>query len=104
MYNDLVQALSTKFVEEIKVYQQAQQEFNLVLKTKVRRQVRTVIPKTTKVSDEHVDTMIADMMSGTTTNTGGTESFFKEQILQGKVNDKIMYVFFLYVSVCNYDC
>jgi len=70
--------LTRKFVDEMKLYQQAQQQYKTDIKKKVKRQVQVVKPNAT-------DAEIEDVMK----SEGGRDALYKERILAGGVNDQI---------------
>ena len=73
--------LTKKFVDEMKIYQQAQQQYKTDIKKKVKRQVQVVKPDAT---DEEVDAVMK--------SEGGRDALYKQSILAGGVNDQIKYV------------
>lgn len=75
---NMVTTLTRKFVDEMKLYQQAQQQYKTDLKNKVKRQVLVVKPDAT---DEEVDAVMK--------SEGGRDALYKERILAGGVNDQI---------------
>jgi t-SNARE complex subunit (syntaxin) len=70
--------LTRKFVDEMKMYQQAQQQYKSDLKKKVKRQVLVVKPDAT---EEEVEAVMK--------SEGGRDALYKERILSGGVNDQI---------------
>jgi t-SNARE complex subunit (syntaxin) len=70
--------LTRKFVDEMKAYQQAQQQYKNDIKSKVKRQVQVVKPDAT---DEDVERVMK--------SEGGKDALYKEKILAGSVNDQI---------------
>ena len=70
--------LTRKFIDEMKLYQQAQQNYKTEIKKKVKRQVLVVKPDATE--DEIEDVMKSE---------GGRDALYKKQILAGGVNDQI---------------
>lgn len=76
--------LTKKFVDEMKIYQQSQQQYKTDIKKKVKRQVQVVKPDAT---DEEVDAVMK--------SEGGRDALYKERILAGGVNDQIKYVLLL---------
>lgn len=70
--------LTRKFVDEMKLYQQAQQQYKTDIKKKVKRQVQVVKPNAT-------DAEIEDVMK----SEGGRDALYRERILAGGVNDQI---------------
>lgn len=79
--------LTRKFIDEMKLYQAAQQKYKTDIKKKVKRQVQVVKPDAT---DEEVDAVMK--------SEGGRDALYKETILAGGVNDQIKYVHTYYVS------
>ena len=74
----MVTTLTRKFVDEMKVYQQAQQQYKTDIKKKVKRQVLVIDPNAT---DEDVDKVLK--------SEGGRDALYKKKILAGGVNDQI---------------
>ena len=74
----MVTTLTRKFVDEMKVYQQAQQQYKTDIKKKVKRQVLVIDPNAT---DEDVDKVLK--------SEGGRDALYKKKILAGGVNDEI---------------
>ena len=70
--------LTRKFVDEMKLYQQAQQQYKTDIKKKVKRQVQVVKPNAT-------DAEIEDVMK----SEGGRDALYRERILAGGVNHQI---------------
>jgi t-SNARE complex subunit (syntaxin) len=70
--------LTKKFVDEMKIYQQAQQQYKNDIKMKVKRQVQVVKPDAT---DEDVDQVMK--------SEGGKDALLRQSILAGGVNDQI---------------
>mmetsp|Transcript_13823 Transcript_13823/g.33460 ORF Transcript_13823/g.33460 Transcript_13823/m.33460 type:complete len:302 (+) Transcript_13823:114-1019(+) len=75
---NMTTTLTRKFVDEMKVYQQAQQQYKTDIKKKVKRQVQVVKPDAT---DEDVERVMK--------SEGGKDALYKEKILAGSVNDQI---------------
>ena len=75
---NLVNTLLRKFIDEMKRYQNAQQQYKTDVKKKVTRQVQIIKPDAT---DQEVD----DIMR----SEGGREALYQQQILSGGVNDQI---------------
>ncbi len=73
--------LTRKFVDEMKLYQQAQQQYKTDIKKKVKRQVQIVKPNAT---DEEIEEVMK--------SEGGRDALYKERILAGGVNDQIKWV------------
>jgi len=70
--------LTKKFIDEMKMYQQAQQKYKTDIKNKVKRQVQVIKPDAT---DEEIN----DVMK----SEGGKDALYKQSILAGGVNDQI---------------
>ena len=70
--------LTRKFIDEMKLYQAAQQKYKTDIKNKVTRQVQIVKPDAT---DEEVDAVMR--------SEGGRDQLYKDRILAGGVNDQI---------------
>lgn len=70
--------ITRKFVDEMKVYQAAQQEYKNALKTKAKRQIVAIKPDAT---DEEVDQVMR--------SEGGREALMKQAVLSNSVNDQI---------------
>ena len=70
--------LTRKFVDEMKLYQQAQQQYKSDIKKKVKRQVLVIDPEAT---DDDVDKVLR--------SEGGRDALYKKKILAGGVNDQI---------------
>ena len=75
---NLVNTLLRKFIDEMKRYQNAQQQYKTDVKKKVTRQVQMIKPDAT---DQEVDEIMR--------SEGGREALFQQQILTGGVNDQI---------------
>ena len=75
---NLCNVYTKKFIDEIKLYQQAQQKYKSNIKTKAERQIRHINPDAT---DEEVDSIIR--------SEGGREGHFQQSILAGGVNESI---------------
>jgi|Transcript_19645 t-SNARE complex subunit (syntaxin) len=75
---NLVNTLLRKFIDEMKRYQNSQQQYKTDVKKKVTRQVQMIKPDAT---DQEVD----DIMR----SEGGREALYQQQILSGGVNDQI---------------
>lgn len=80
--------LTKKFVDEMKTYQQTQQQYKTDIKKKVKRQVQVVKPDAT---DEEVDAVMK--------SEGGRDALYKQSILAGGVNDQIKYVLYAYTTL-----
>lgn len=76
--NNLCNTLTRKFVDEMKNYQDAQQNYKTDIQKKMKRQVQIVKPEAT---DEEVDLIMK--------SEGGRDALYKEQILAGGVADQI---------------
>mmetsp|Transcript_39644 Transcript_39644/g.95368 ORF Transcript_39644/g.95368 Transcript_39644/m.95368 type:complete len:333 (-) Transcript_39644:2756-3754(-) len=76
--DNLVNTLLRKFIDEMKRYQNAQQEYKTDVKKKVTRQVQMIKPDAT---DQEVDEIMR--------SEGGREALYQQQILSGGVNDQI---------------
>lgn len=75
---NLCNTYTRKFIDEMKLYQQAQQKYKTDIQTKAERQIRHINPDAT---DEEVDTIMR--------SEGGRESQFQQSFLSGGVNDSI---------------
>ncbi|KAG7355760.1 syntaxin [Nitzschia inconspicua] len=75
---NMITTLTKKFVDEMKIYQQTQQQYKTDIKNKVKRQVQVVKPDAT---DEDVDKVMR--------SEGGKDALLKQSILAGGVNDQI---------------
>lgn len=73
--------LTKKFIDEMKIYQQAQQKYKTDIKNKVTRQVKVVSPDAT---DEEIDAVWK--------SEGGRDALYKKKVLAGSINDEIKYV------------
>ena len=76
--DNLVNTLLRKFIDEMKRYQNAQQQYKTDVKAKVTRQVQMIKPDAT---DQDVDQIMR--------SEGGREALYQQQILSGGVNDQI---------------
>lgn len=76
--DNLCNTLTRKFIDEMKLYQTAQQQYKTDLQKKLKRQVQIVKPDAT---DEEVDQIMK--------SEGGRDALYKEQILSGGVSDSI---------------
>lgn len=76
--DNLVNTLLRKFIDEMKRYQNAQQQYKTDVKAKVTRQVQMIKPDAT---DQEVDQIMR--------SEGGREALYQQQILSGGVNDQI---------------
>jgi syntaxin 1B/2/3 len=70
--------LTRKFIDEIKNYQSAQQQYKAGIQKKIKRQVQIVMPDAT---DEQVDLVMK--------SEGGRDALYREQVLAGGVSDQI---------------
>ena len=75
---NLCNTLTRKFIDEMKLYQNAQQKYKTDIKKKVARQVQIVKPDAT---DEEIDAVMR--------SEGGRDALYREQILAGGVNDQV---------------
>lgn len=75
---NLVNTLLRKFIDEMKRYQNSQQQYKTDVKKKVTRQVQMIKPDAT---DQEVDEIMR--------SEGGREALYQQQILSGGVNDQI---------------
>jgi len=75
---NLCNTLTRKFIDEMKLYQTAQQNYKAALKNKAERQIKILKPDATP---EEVDTLMK--------SEGGREERVTEYFLQGGVNDSI---------------
>jgi len=75
---NLCNTLTRKFIDEMKLYQGAQQKYKSDIKKKVTRQVQIVKPDAT---NEEIDLVMR--------SEGGKEALYKETILAGGVADPI---------------
>jgi t-SNARE complex subunit (syntaxin) len=75
---NLCNTLMRKFIDEMKLYQNAQQKYKSDIKKKVKRQVQIVQPDAT---EEDIDAVLH--------SEGGREALYKEKILAGRVADPI---------------
>jgi len=75
---NLVNTLLRKFIDEMKRYQNSQQQYKTDVKKKVTRQVQMIRPNAT---DQEVDEIMR--------SEGGREALYQQQILSGGVNDQI---------------
>ena len=69
-------------VDEMKVYQSAQQEYKNAIKTKAKRQIVAIQPD---ITDEQVDQVMR--------SEGGREALMKQVVLSNTVNDQIQNTF-----------
>jgi t-SNARE complex subunit (syntaxin) len=75
---NLVNTLLRKFIDEMKRYQNSQQQYKTDVKKKVTRQIQMIKPDAT---DQDVDEIMR--------SEGGREALYQQQILSGGVNDQI---------------
>lgn len=78
---NLITTLTRKFVDEMKLYQQAQQQYKADIKKKVKRQIQVIKPDAT---DEEVDQVMR--------SEGGRDALMKQAVLSAGVNDQIQWV------------
>ena len=76
--DNLVNTLLRKFIDEMKRYQNSQQQYKTDVKKKVTRQVQMIKPDAT---DQEVDQIMR--------SEGGREALYQQQILSGGINDQI---------------
>ncbi|KAL9185249.1 hypothetical protein ACHAXT_003026 [Thalassiosira profunda] len=76
--DNLVNTLLRKFIDEMKRYQTAQQQYKTDVKKKVTRQVQMIKPD---ADEQEVDEIMR--------SEGGREALYQQQILSGGVNDQI---------------
>jgi t-SNARE complex subunit (syntaxin) len=74
--------ITRKFVDEMKVYQSAQQDYKNAIKSKASRQIRSIQPTAT---DEQVEQVMR--------SEGGREALMKQAVLSNTVNDQIQTTF-----------
>lgn len=79
---NLNSTITRKFVDEMKVYQSAQQEYKNAIKTKAKRQIVAIQPD---ITDEQVDQVMR--------SEGGREALMKQVVLSNTVNDQIQNTF-----------
>jgi t-SNARE complex subunit (syntaxin) len=79
---NLGNTLTRKFIDEMKLYQNSQQDYKTGIKKKASRQIRTINADAT---DEEVDQIMK--------SDGGREEMFQQQILAGGVNDQIKQIY-----------
>ena len=75
---NLLNTLTKKFVDEMRVYQAAQQKFKSDIQTKMKRQVKVIKPDAT---DQEVDHIMG--------SEGGRDAYFQQMILAGGVHQEI---------------
>lgn len=75
---NLCNTLTRKFIDEMKLYQEAQQKYKADLKAKGERQVKSLKPDATP---EEVDMLMK--------NEGGREELYRQTILAGGINESI---------------
>jgi t-SNARE complex subunit (syntaxin) len=75
---NLCNTLTRKFIDEMKLYQEAQQKYKVNAKEKLERKIRVAAPDAT---DEEVDTIMR--------SDGGAENLIQSTFLVGGVNDSI---------------
>jgi syntaxin 1B/2/3 len=74
----LYNTLTREFIDVVKNYQNAQQQYKRDIQRKIKRQVLIVKPDAT---DEEVDAIIK--------SEGGRDSLYREKILAGRVSDQV---------------
>ena len=74
----MLNTLTRKFIDEMKLYQSAQQKYKTDIQKKLKRQVKVVKPEAT---DEEVDAIMK--------SEGGRDALYKETILAGGINEDI---------------
>ncbi len=79
---NLNNTLTRKFIDEMKLYQNAQQDYKTGIKKKASRQIKSIKEDAT---DEEVEQIMK--------SEGGREEMFQQQILVGGVNDQIKQVY-----------
>jgi len=79
---NMLNTLTRKFIDEMKLYQAAQQKYKTDIQRKLKRQVKVVKPDAT---DEEVEEIMK--------SEGGRDALYKQTILAGGVNEEIRYVF-----------
>ena len=75
---NLLSTLTRKFIDEMKLYQSAQQKYKTDIQKKMKRQVKVVKPDAT---DEEVENIMK--------SEGGRDQLYKQTILAGGINDEI---------------
>jgi len=75
---NILNTLTRKFIDEMKAYQSAQQNYKTDIQRKMKRQVKVVKPDAT---DEEVEEIMK--------SEGGRDALYKQTILAGGVNDEI---------------
>lgn len=75
---NLCNTMTRKFIDEMKLYQSAQQKYKSDIKKKLKRQVHIVKPDAT---DDEIEAVMR--------NEGGRDQLYRETILAGGVNDRI---------------
>ena len=75
---NLSNTLTRKFIDEMKLYQSAQQKYKTDIKNKVTRQVQIVKPDAT---DEEINMVMK--------SEGGREALYQQAVLSGGVSDSI---------------
>jgi t-SNARE complex subunit (syntaxin) len=79
---NLCNTLTRKFIDEMKLYQNSQQDYKTGIKKKASRQIKTIKEDAT---DEEVEQIMK--------SDGGREEMFQQQILAGGVNDQIKQIY-----------
>eukprot|EP00339_Tiarina_fusa_P001857 CAMPEP_0117019300 /NCGR_PEP_ID=MMETSP0472-20121206/14832_1 /TAXON_ID=693140 ORGANISM="Tiarina fusus, Strain LIS" /NCGR_SAMPLE_ID=MMETSP0472 /ASSEMBLY_ACC=CAM_ASM_000603 /LENGTH=307 /DNA_ID=CAMNT_0004724235 /DNA_START=275 /DNA_END=1198 /DNA_ORIENTATION=+ len=75
---NLITTITRKFVDVMKIYQQAQQQYKNDIKKKAKRQIQVIKPDAT---DDEVDTIMQ--------SEGGRDALLKQAVLVGGVSDEI---------------
>jgi len=75
---NMLNTLTRKFIDEMKLYQAAQQKYKTDIQRKLKRQVKVVKPDAT---DEEVEEIMK--------SEGGRDALYKQTILAGGVNEEI---------------
>ena len=74
----MITTLTRKFIDVMKVYQQAQQSYKNDIKKKAKRQIQAIKPD---VNDSEVDQIMS--------SEGGRDALMKQTVLSGAVSDEI---------------
>mmetsp|Transcript_914 Transcript_914/g.2226 ORF Transcript_914/g.2226 Transcript_914/m.2226 type:complete len:309 (+) Transcript_914:123-1049(+) len=75
---NMLNTLTRKFIDEMKLYQAGQQKYKTDIQKKMKRQVKVVKPDAT---DEEVEQIMK--------SEGGRDQLYKQTILAGGINDEI---------------
>ena len=75
---NLITTITRKFIDVMKVYQQAQQNYKNDIKKKAKRQIQVIKPD---ANDEEVDQIMS--------SEGGRDALMKQTVLSLSVNDDI---------------